>query len=212
MNRVQRTSPARGAGIALAGFVAGALWQGLSPHVEPSARADGHAQAATSVKAPVAEVLHCPLAFAGVHLSKDGPEVAQVAYHYCKPLNDDVSQCLLYDGNGPNARLIGTEYLVSDALYRKMPPEERAYWHDHKYEVDAGLIRSLTQSGAEERATLAKVRTLYGKITHTWAAGTDYPRGPARLYWAVTGEKPFTLPPGAALPPELRRGQPEARP
>ena len=82
------------------------------------------------------------------------------AYHYCKNLNDDVNQCILYDGTGPDARLIGTEYLVSDAIYQKMPTEEKLFSHDHKYEVDGGLIRSLTQTGDEEKATLATIRTL----------------------------------------------------
>ena len=53
------------------------------------------------VKAAIEEVLHCPLAFAGVHLLKDLPEHSQVAYHYCKAVNADVSQCVLYDGTGP---------------------------------------------------------------------------------------------------------------
>ena len=157
------------------------------------ARADGPKPAPMPMdaKAPIAEVLHCPLAFAGVHLLKDLPEYPQVAYHYCKALNDDVSQCVLYDGTGPDARLIGIEYLVSDALYRKMPPEEKVYWHDHRYEVDSGLIRSLTQTGPEEKQTLAGVRTLWGKVFHTWASGKTYPAGPPRLFWAVTGEEPF---------------------
>ncbi len=155
--------------------------------------ADDHATAKRDVKAPVQEVLHCPLAFEGVHLLKDLPEHSQVAYHFCKPLNDDVAQCLLYDGTGPDARLIGVEYLVSGAIFEKMPPEEKPYWHDHKYEVDAGLLKSLTQTGAEEKATLAKVRTLYGKVFHTWASGKTYPTGPPRLFWSVTGEEPFVL-------------------
>ena len=42
------------------------------------------------VKAPIAEILHCPLAFAGVHLMKDRPAVARpVAYHFCKPIDDE---------------------------------------------------------------------------------------------------------------------------
>ncbi len=166
------------------------------------AQKEGHE---AGIKAPVAEVLHCPLAFAGVHLQKDQPSNAQVAYHYCKPLNDDVNQCLLYDGTGPDARLIGVEYLVSDAVYRSMPEEERGYWHDHKHEVDARLIRSLTQSGAEEDATLAKVRTLWGKVYHTWVAGKTYPEGPPKLFWSVTGVAPLVLPEGTKLPPELKK-------
>jgi hypothetical protein len=156
------------------------------------------------VKAPLAEALHCSLAFAGVHLRKDRPADSRVAYHFCKPVNDNVCQCILYDGLGPDARLIGIEYLVTDEIYRQMPPEEQAYWHDHQYEVDSGLLRSLTQSGAEEAATLAKVRTLWGKVYHTWSSGEGYPRGPARLFWSVTGEEPLVLPRDAKLPPELQ--------
>jgi hypothetical protein len=181
---------------ALVGFAAGALMQHLPFSFLPSARADGHAKADPSAKAPVAEVMHCPLAFEGTHLLKDFPEVSQVAYHYCKPMGDElIAQCLLYDGTGPDARLIGVEYLVSGDVYNKMPAEEQSYWHHHKYEVDAGLLKSLIQTGEEEKATLAKVRTLYGKIFHTWSTGKVYPQGPARLYWAVTGEEPFVLPP-----------------
>jgi hypothetical protein len=196
--------PRRPSTVAVA-FLAGALAGAVLAGGPGPARAqrEGHRPGAAGVKAPVAEVLHCPLAFAGVHLQKDRPANAQVAYHFCKPLNDDVSQCLLYDDTGPDARLIGVEYLVSDAVYRAMPAGERAYWHDHKYEVDARLIRSLTQSGDEEAKTLAQVRTLWGKVYHTWAEGDDYPRGPARLFWSVTGEKPLVLPADTKLPPEL---------
>lgn len=173
------------------------------------ARADdakpAHALQIAGGKAPIEEVLHCPLAFAGVHLLKDIPEYSKVAYHFCKPVNEDLNQCVLYDGTGPDAKLIGVEYLVSDSIYQKMPAEEKAFWHDHKYEVDAGYLKSLTQTGDEEKRTLAKVRTLWGKVYHTWASGSDYPRGPARLFWSVTGEQPFVLSPDARLPTELER-------
>jgi Protein of unknown function (DUF1264) len=165
----------------------------------------GKHKQASGAKAPIEEVLHCPLALAGVHVLKDLPERSVVAYHYCKSLNDDLCQCLLYDGTGSDAKLLGTEYLVTEAVYQKMPDEEKVFWHDHKYEVDAGLIRSLTQSGEEEKATLAKVRTLHGKIFHTWVSGQTYPRGPARLFWAVTGEEPFVLSSDAKLPSELKK-------
>ena len=103
---------------ALAGFAAGAMVQNLPFSVLAAARADGHGKADPSVKAPIAEVLHCPLAFEGTHLLKEFPEVAQVAYHYCKPMGDDlVAQCLLYDGTGPDARLIGVEYLVNAEVF-----------------------------------------------------------------------------------------------
>lgn len=162
-----------------------------------------HAEPMAGGKAPIQELLHCPLAFAGVHLLKELPEQSRVAYHFCKEVNGDLNQCVLYDGTGPDAKLIGIEYLVSDAVYQKMSAEEKTFWHDHKYEVDAGYLKSLTQTGDEEKQTLAKVRTLWGKVYHTWASGSDYPRGPARLFWSVTGEQPFILSPDAKLPAEL---------
>ena len=187
----------------LTSVLAGAF---LAPSSRPAMAAnDAHKDNTIGVKAPIAEIMHCPLAFAGVHLLKEFPEQSQVAYHFCKPLNSQVIQCVLYDGTGKDARLIGIEYLVTDELYQKMPVEEKAYWHDHKYEVDAGLIRSITQSGAEEKQTLGTVRTLWGKVYHTWASGTTYPRGPARLFWSVTGEEPFLLPADAKLPAELKK-------
>jgi hypothetical protein len=170
-----------------------------------SARAQDHGTDARKGKAPIEAVLHCPLAFAGVHLLKEFPEVSQVAYHYCKEVNGELNQCVLYDGTGPDARLIGVEYLVSDEVYRSMPEEERIYWHDHKHEVDGGLLKSLTQRGEAEKQTLAVVRTLWGKAYHTWTSGKNYPRGPARLYWSVTNEEPYVLPPHVKLPPELTR-------
>ena len=192
-------------GVLLGAILARGPFPALAQH-------DARRPVPADVKTPIAEVLHCPLAFAGVHLQKDKPSNAQVAYHFCKPLNDDVAQCLLYDGTGPDARLIGVEYLVSDPVYRSMPEEERAYWHDHKHEVDARLIRSLTQSGAEETVTLAKVRTLWGKVYHTWTSGSTYPEGPPKLFWSVTGVEPLVLPEGAKLPAELMRPSTTAKP
>src|SRR4051794_13805237 len=113
--------------IALACLVGVAVGAFVTTASRPTAaQADdrpAHGPMAAGDKAPIREVLHCPLSFAGVHLMKDLPEYSQVAYHYCKPVSDDVSQCILYDGTGPDARLIGVEYLVSDALYQKMPAE-----------------------------------------------------------------------------------------
>lgn len=213
---LSRSRPTTAIVACMVGLAAGSL---LTSATRPiSARADdgrpAHDRTSEGVKAPIQEILHCPLAFAGVHLLKNLPEHSQVAYHYCKPVNDDVSQCVLYDGVGPDARLIGVEYLVSDALYQSMPPGEKAYWHDHKYEVDSGLLKSLTRTGADEEKTLKAVRPLWGKVYHTWATGKTYPIGPPRLFWAVTGKEPFVLSRDAKLPIELeeRRAKMEKSP
>jgi hypothetical protein len=197
----------------LAGLMGGILLAGgtgPAPIRADDTKAD-HGQRPAGAKAPIQEVLHCPLSFAGVHLLKERPESAQVAYHYCKPVNGELNQCVLYDGTGPDARLIGIEYLVSDAIYQAMPPEEKVYWHDHKHEVDAGLLKSLTQSGDEEERTMQAVRPLWGKVFHTWTTGKTYPIGPPKLYWSVTGEEPFVLSADAKLPAELEERRAKKR-
>lgn len=62
--------------------------------------ADGHKSGAAAVKAPLAEMMHCPLAFAGVHLLKSDPAQSRVAYHFCKPVNSDLNQCVLLRQHG----------------------------------------------------------------------------------------------------------------
>jgi hypothetical protein len=146
------------------------------------------------IKDPINEVLHCPLVFAGVHLQADSPSKWQLAYHYCKPVNDNVFQCILYDGTGLDAKLIGIEYLVSNEIYEQMDPEERKFWHPHQYEIDSGLLKCLTLTGEKEQEVYGKVRTLWGKITHTWVDGKGYPEGPSKLFWSVTGKEPFVTP------------------
>jgi hypothetical protein len=187
--------------IDLAAMVVRNVMAELKQPISPRGRAGESSPTAISkgvrTKTPNAEERHCPLAFVGAHFPGNPPGDPHVVYHDRRPLNDHVSQCLIFDGPGPEARLIGVEYLVSDEVYRRMPAEERIYWHDHQYDGDADLLPSPTRSGADEEATLAKVRTLWGKVYHTWASGGDYPRGPAGALWSDTGELPFVLPPGA---------------
>ena len=48
---------------------------------------------------------------------------------------------MIYDSDKPNARLIGTEYIISDKLFETLPEEEKVYWHSHKYEVQSGTLQ-----------------------------------------------------------------------
>ena len=63
------------------------------------------------------------------------------AHHFCACPNEDVRQCVIYDSDKPNARLIGTEYIISDKLFETLPEEEKVYWHSHKYEVQSGTLQ-----------------------------------------------------------------------
>src|SRR6186713_1841365 len=65
--------------------------------------------------------------FCGIHMAKKNPKLQFITQHFCAAHShtghDDMFQCVLFDGSGKNARLIGVEYLISDAAYRKLPTE-----------------------------------------------------------------------------------------
>ena len=72
--------------------------------------------------------------------SKDMNRVV-TAHHYCSHPNEHICQCVIYDNDTKDARLIGIEYIISEELYNKLDPEEQKLWHSHVYEVKGGLIK-----------------------------------------------------------------------
>lgn len=125
----------------------------------------------------------------GFHPMKHHPEHQMEAHHYCKQLNEDFAQCVLYDSNTNNANLIGLEYIISERLYDQLPSEERVYWHPHNYEILSGMLCAPGLPDMAEKELLKKKINSYGKTFHTWRAKC----------WE--GEKPFldTLPKGEAI-------------
>jgi hypothetical protein len=162
---------------------------------EPSEH--GSMAEAIRTEASIARELRCPPTFAGAHCRRNRPGSPGVSHHDCEPLNNAVSHRLLYDGPDPDARLIGVEYLVSDAVYRRMPDEEKLYWHAHECEDDAWFLSSPRPLRSDAKPTRVEAGTLWGKVYRTWVSGGDYPRGPSRPVWSDRGELPLVLPPGA---------------
>ena len=93
------------------------------------------------------------------------------SHHYCDQLNEDLAQCVLYDGNADGARLHGVEYIISAKLYEALPSEERAYWHPHNYEILSGELRMPGLPAAAEDETLKGKLNSYGKTWHFWKTG-----------------------------------------
>ena len=77
--------------------------------------------------------------FCGIHPYCDNLKRQIVSYHYCAMIDEERRQCLIYDDDGPNAKLIAVEYIISERLFKSLPEEEKKYWHSHKYEVESGL-------------------------------------------------------------------------
>lgn len=43
------------------------------------------------------------------------------AHHFCKHLSADFHQCIIYDSDKPDARLIGIEYIVTEKVGYRYP-------------------------------------------------------------------------------------------
>ena len=109
----------------------------------------------------------------------------------------DVRQCLIYDTPGPNARLIGVEYMISTKLYKTLDEDERKLWHSHVFEVKSGMLIMPGPAGIptgiwEEAETkeMEDVVGLYGKTYHFWQVdrGDKLPLGQPQLMMSFTKE------------------------
>lgn len=153
----------------------------------PHALADGHGKA--DDPAMMAPLGNHHLHFCGIHCAKKDPRIQIVTQHYCGMVGEGMHQCLLYDSVGKNARLLGVEYIVSDAAFRKLPDAEKKYWHPHTYEVLAGGLIAPSMKPADELAFMKALLTTWGKTWHTWPdPSTPVPMGEPMLMWSLTGD------------------------
>jgi hypothetical protein len=126
----------------------------------------------------------------GFHVTKGDTSMQMEAHHYCNQVNEEFAQCVLFDGNTGDARMMGIEYIIAETLYNTLPPEEKAYWHPHNYEVLSGTLRMPGLPDAAEKAALETKINSYGKTWHTWMTGVHgrkadpLPFGPPHLQWS----------------------------
>lgn len=138
-------------------------------------------------KAPVEKIA---MYLDGFHVAKHDPKMQMEAHHYCNQVNEEFAQCVLFDGNTAEARLMGVEYIIAEALYNKLPAGEKAYWHPHNYEVLSGALRMPGLPDAAEQEALRTKINSYGKTWHTWMTGLQgregdpLPYGPPHLQWS----------------------------
>jgi hypothetical protein len=126
----------------------------------------------------------------GFHAAKANPAMQMEAHHYCNQVNEDFAQCVLYDGNTDDARMMGIEYIISEQSYNKLPSDEKAYWHPHNYEILSGQLRMPGLPDVAEKEALKGKMNSYGKTWHTWMTGMhggkndSLPLGPPHLQWS----------------------------
>jgi hypothetical protein len=126
----------------------------------------------------------------GFHFYSGAPQKQMEAHHYCSIVNDEVTQCVIYDGNTPDAKLAGVEYIISERLFGTLPEAERQLWHSHVYEVRSGQLIAPGIPEAAEHALMAKLVTTYGKTWHLWHTdhGDALPTGVPQLMMGFTAD------------------------
>jgi hypothetical protein len=124
----------------------------------------------------------------GLHFRNGRMEEQMDVHHYCGALNEDLIQCVLYDGNGKDARMVGVEYVVSGKLFESLPEEEKAMWHSHRYEVKSGQLVGPGTDDAAEHELMEDLISTYGKTWHTWQDDPDLPLGAPVLMMGFTAD------------------------
>jgi hypothetical protein len=104
----------------------------------------------------------------GFHFYNGNMRGQMEAHHYCSVINEDVIQCVIYDGNVAQAKIMGVEYIVSRKLFIDLPPEEKALWHSHVHEVKSGQLIAPGIPEVAEIELMKKLIGTYGKTWHTW--------------------------------------------
>lgn len=125
----------------------------------------------------------------GFHPLVDDPSQAMEAHHYCHQVNEDLAECVLYDGNTRDANLVGVEYIVSERLFDTLPAAERRLWHPHNYEVLSGQLVLPGLPEAVEKTALARTINSYGKTWQLWRSDRDrLPLGDPHLAWSYNAD------------------------
>lgn len=104
----------------------------------------------------------------GFHFYSGNMKGQMEAHHYCSVVNEDLNQCIIYDGNGKDAKIMGVEYIVSKKLFEMLPAEEKKLWHSHVYEVKSGMLVAPGIPEVAEHEFMEKMIGTYGKTWHTW--------------------------------------------
>jgi hypothetical protein len=123
----------------------------------------------------------------GFHFASGDMASQMEAHHYCGHLNEEVIQCVLFDGNAADAKIVGVEYIVSAKLFAGLPREEKHLWHSHAHEVRSGQLVAPGIPEVADRELMEKIAGTYGKTWHTWhTQGDDLPLGIPMLMMGFT--------------------------
>ncbi|GAL85975.1 hypothetical protein Slin_5113 [Sporocytophaga myxococcoides] len=124
----------------------------------------------------------------GFHFYNGNMKGQMEAHHFCTVLNEDVTQCIIYDGNVKDAHIMGVEYIISEKLFKSLPEDEKKLWHSHNHEVKSGTLIAPGIPELAEHELMEKLISTYGKTWHTWHTDQDkeLPYGSPQLMMGFT--------------------------
>ncbi len=124
----------------------------------------------------------------GFHPMKADPSYQMEAHHFCRQRNEDVAQCVLFDGNGADAKMNGIEYIISAAVYDRLAETEKQYWHPHNYEILSGQLVAPGVPDVAEKELMRRKMNSYGKTYHIMWGNEEVPPGDPKLAWSFTAD------------------------
>ena len=126
----------------------------------------------------------------GFHFYNGDMKRQVIAHHYCSHQGEEVLQCVIYDSDKADARLIGIEYIISEKLFATLPEEEKKLWHSHVHEVKSGQLIAPRLPDVAEKELMKKLVGTYGKTWHTWQVdrGDKLPLGIPQLMMGFTAD------------------------
>ena len=125
----------------------------------------------------------------GFHFYADDMGRQVEASHFCIHLQHDLHQCVIFDRNAPDAKLIGIEYIISEERFKSLDEDEKLLWHSHHHEVKSGTLQAPGVPELAEHAYFEDLVTTYGKTFHTWQYDRhDFPYGIPQLMMGFTAD------------------------
>jgi Protein of unknown function (DUF1264) len=115
-----------------------------------------------------AQTMAAPLTGYKLHVDATPDGNAKLLHHhYFKKVNDNLVVGMLFDSDRPDAKLIGTEMVITKRLWQSLPASLKPIWHPHGPEVESGVLTIPDQTRENQKKTLKFISGTYGQMVFT---------------------------------------------
>lgn len=110
-------------------------------------------------------------------------------HHYCKAVNPEILECLIYESTELNALMVQVEYMIAKTVTRPTVRLDawNKHYHDHALEIATGRVQVLDRSPEEAQAIAEAAMQTDGIIFHLWwPHGAKAPSGEVKFPQAIS--------------------------